>query len=194
VISNAVESATERQCIQEIPWYCAQTTVGRERSLEYHFNRIGVPTYLPKEISVSNRTVKRYNPIKKDYEDVKQRHEAVTAYFPGYILAQLDDYGWARVKTMLGVAVRLRWVQFGDGPVVVSRDLFEAIVALQPEPRKVLYKCGDAIEITSGPLAGRTGIYSHDANERVFALMEFLGRKKLIPFHLSDTRPAAATA
>lgn len=185
-----VESATGGQCIQfsGAPWYVAQMTAGTERRLQLAFTRIGVRTYLP--VHRTHRSRATYQHVARDY--IRRDYVARLPMFPGYLFAQLGETEWSRVKLQLGTALKPKWVNFGDGPVEVGVDLLEMIASGNGDEDhqyiRAPYMAGDTIEITSGPLIGMQAIFSHDANERVFALINLLGRQKMVEFELAQTR------
>lgn len=183
--------ATEGQCILA-PWYCAQTYVGREQSLNSALLYLGIETYLPIIPIVRYRNVSRYNPIKRAYEPNREKVDASVPLFPGYLFARLNDGAWAAAKTRLGVRYRPRWVSHDGAPIEVGQDCIDYAASLVSAPRakvNAAYCPGDNLEVISGPFAGRTGICSYTADERVYILLSMLGRQPLISFAQHEVQP-----
>ena len=102
MIESTVETyATDGQCIQS--WYCARTITGRESALNGALQSLRIETFLPIEILKRERQVLRRIPATNEYKHVPEPCELKRAFFPGYLFARLDSYGWAAVKTRLGV-------------------------------------------------------------------------------------------
>jgi len=172
-------------CISCTPWYVVSTPAGREKSLSAAFTRLSIPTFLPTFQAQKARNLLVYDNSANDYVERRQNYYSETVMFAGYLFVGLDDFGWARVKTRLGVGYRHKFLDFGAGPVVVERELLEDISQRVVAHNEIImakkkFKQGDAVSFLSGPFAGQAGLFSHDANERVFVLLRILGGERLV--------------
>src|SRR6185369_8793893 len=183
MISTAVESATKGQCILESAWYCGQTTVGRERSLNDALARIGVETFLPQ--------VRDHFKRHKENSDEISHYTKRGAFFPGYLFAKLGEYEWSRVKLQLGVSVRVQWVNFGSGPIQVPGEWIEMLKAGRIEETEQVEErkypqiiSGQMVEIVDGPLSGFHGVFDRELSggERVVILINMLGARRSVEF------------
>jgi len=149
-------------------WYCAQVASGRERQLEGALSRFGIPTYFP----VHSYEIKRNHYNWRTQRNEPRPLQRTSAMFPGYVFVALDDYGWARTRS-IEVARKPRWLNFGAGPVQIPQELItllqsqeqDGAVQLAPE-----YREGDELEVTDGIWHGRRGILASDPTRRIFTL------------------------
>lgn len=152
-------------------WYCGRTNSGRERLFERTLRRFGIETYIPV-------TPKRIPYEHHDDNGKLLRHGTINRecpLFPGYVFAALDDYGWARTRSV-EVARKPRWLDFGSGPVQIPVELIEDLrereqngfIATIEEAE--VYHQGDELEVTDGVYRGWRGILSSDPERRVLTL------------------------
>jgi transcription antitermination factor NusG len=159
-------------------WLCAQATVGTEAKIGNALARIGVESYVP-----LTRT--------RIHDCNHHTYHRVSAHFPGYLFVRPDESGFTRLKTG-DCSIRLRWVDFGYGPVPVSQDFIDLMRSQQnkdgyvqteeePEHGGSGFKSGQRLQIISGIASGTTGLFVRDAGERVIMLLSMLGRSVETP-------------
>lgn len=194
--ANTLESATEGQCISG--WFCATTKIGKEQTLAGALEGVGIESYVPLEITRTWRRTTAFNPLKGYRETVDKRVEKSQAWFPGYLFARMDERAWAIAKTQLrrlvGAKILPRWVDLGTGtPIRIDDEVVALLREGRSAPQRIRpeFRPGDKLDIISGPFAGHEAIYSDDANERIYALINLLGRQKIVPFYTYEVRAAA---
>ena len=105
--------------------------------------------------------------------------------FPRYLFVQFDREidPWGKIKSTRGCVDLLK-----DGylPAIVPARIIEAIMAYAPAPEKpadgqTQFTAGDAIKITTGPLAGLEGLFVADRKARVMCLLELCGKRIEVP-------------
>ena len=142
--------------------------VGREQQTASRLATLGADVYLPR-IKIHTRPT-----------EYRRSHVARVALFPGYLFARLDDEVRARAsQSVLGTVPR--WVDFGDGPIVVPEALItelqsreETGLELPAEPELETFGVGEIVRVTAGPFRGFEAIYSRDSGHRVIVLLQLL--------------------
>lgn len=158
----------------EPPWHCVWTKPGQEYLADHSLRSDGFPTYLP----------------------LHSTKKAIEPLFPRYMFAMPDENGqWVRMLYLRGVAGILR--KPGGMPLVVpARDVNDLLaqcapnrVIYPPEPKVI--KAGDAaVRALQGPLAGFTGICTKTTRDRVWLLLELLGRPTEVGFERTAVEAA----
>jgi len=153
-------------------WYAVYTQPRKEMLATEHLARQGFEVLLP-------RYMKRRSHAR--------RVDLVPApLFPRYIFAafDLDEGGWRVIRSTRGV---INLVCNGLQPVPVPAAIIEEIQRRQDEQgfvilkRRINLKRGARIRIDVGPFADYEAIFEAQRdNERVVALLSFLGREVVI--------------
>ncbi|MBL4721624.1 MAG: transcriptional activator RfaH [Alphaproteobacteria bacterium] len=149
-------------------WYVVHTRTGMERLAEGNLAAQGFNAYLPVR-EKKRRHARRIDIIK-------------TALFPRYLFVELDlsADAWRSVNGTYGVSYM---VGGGERPSAAPIGVVEEIRdredenGVVPVQEAAPYTPGQVIEITQGPLATRTGIFTGaNDNDRVTILLDMLGR------------------
>ncbi|WP_223487383.1 transcription/translation regulatory transformer protein RfaH [Pseudomonas sp. A-RE-19] len=116
-------------------------------------------------------------------------HKTLESLFPGYLFIQLSrDDKWAPLRSTRGVS---RIVDFNHGPAMVPDDVIEHLrtrcLKLSAMSESQLFKPGETLQITKGPLSTLEGIFlSMLGDERVMILLHFLNREQHVRVPLTD--------
>ena len=100
--------------------------------------------------------------------------------FPRYLFVAFDvaQDNWGCIRSTRGCVDLLK---NGFLPATVPDHIMSAIRAYKPleasQDDQTEFSAGQAITITSGPLAGLQGLFVADRHKRVYALLEIMGRK-----------------
>lgn len=105
--------------------------------------------------------------------------------FPGYLFAQFDlTIDWRRISQAQGIAGLVRFnnhVPRLDPALIEDLKSLEYSITAEDRSKTLSLSKGDAVEITTGPLAGLTAkVYSLDRKERVHLLLDLLGSKAIV--------------
>lgn len=145
-------------------WYALYTKPNREHQVNALLQGQGIETYLP---TVQCKARRRDRPDR-------------VVFFPCYLFARVDFEVTPRsaIDWMPGVQ---RIVRSGDRPTVVADEIVESIRLRLMGIKEVhhqLFKQGDRVRITSGPLRDLEAIFdqSLSGNDRVRVLLDMLGR------------------
>ena len=149
-------------------WYVVHTQTYQEGRAELNLRRQGFEAWLP-----LYRRVRRH----------ARRIDTVLApLFPRYLFVRLDlsTQPWHAINGTLGVA---RLLCNGNTPLAVPKGLVEEILQRRDEsgtivltPRRLAI--GDAIKVTTGPLADLEGLFQNmSGRDRVVLLINLLGRQ-----------------
>jgi transcriptional antiterminator RfaH len=144
-------------------WIVAMTKPNSEAIAGYNLQRQGFEYYLP-QIQIKH-------PNKKTQ---------IRPLFPRYIFIAIKD-AWYCLKSTRGIA---RILLGDDGPQVLPSHVIDTLkkqedskgyVALEPKPK---FLPGDKLKATEGPFLGLPLLYDGmSAHDRVYVLLEFMGRK-----------------
>lgn len=112
--------------------------------------------------------------------------------FPSYVFVNFDTAfsDWKRVCSVFGVRRVLGASE--SGASALPQGWVEAMIETSPTgimeaPKTIgtVFKYGDTLKITDGPLAGRIGTFQHSEKGRVSMLLSLLSRETsvIIPAH-----------
>ena len=150
-------------------WYVVQTHPRVEQRAAWHLCNQGFGAYLPQHLK-------------------RRRHARRTEWvraplFPGYLFVAMDiaRMRWRAIASTIGVC---RLVSDGERPTPVPVGIVEEIRVREDTnglirmDRQRPFKRGEVVQITSGPLADRAGLFECQVEEeRVILLLELLGRQ-----------------
>ena len=166
-------------------WFVIQTRFQKETTANDNLLKQNIPTLYPREEYIDSRRRLTYRP-----------------YFQRYLFAQFPLLSLSQVRSTRGVS---RVVEFIPGnPLMVEDWIIEEIAARMNDdgvvvPETPIIKSGyqpdEVVMVTYGPLAGIAGLFKRDAEngERVYLLLNMLGRQFEQPFAIRDTRKAMIT-
>jgi len=168
----------------EASWYVIHTKPRQEVCARDNLKNQGYETYLPMLRQGKRRRgkwVKTIEPL-----------------FPRYLFIRLalNVDNVAPIRSTKGVSTLVR---FGDTPATVS-DTFIATLRQTEDPElgchrqeRSRFKKGTKATIIEGPFAGVTGIIDRESgDERVFLLLDILGRQNRVAIPTDDLIPAEA--
>ncbi|MCG5514341.1 transcription termination/antitermination protein NusG [Ectothiorhodospira shaposhnikovii] len=150
------------------PWYVVQTKPRQEHIAVSHLAEQGYHTYLPLHACWKRRQ-RRWTRVRE-------------VYFPRYAFFSPahPQQGIAPVRSTCGVS---RVICFGHTPATIAPRLLQELHTLEqtlqhldPDTAASLFRPGDTVRLTDGPLAGHTGIISTCAKDRVTVMMTLLGQ------------------
>lgn len=150
-------------------WYVVQTHARAEQRAVWHLRNQDFEAYLPQYLK-------------------RRRHARRTDWvraplFPGYLFVAIDiaRMRWRAIASTIGVC---RLVSDGERPMPVPPGVVEEIRAREDGDGLVRmasqrpFKRGEVVQITSGALADRAGLFECQVEEeRVILLIELLGRQ-----------------
>lgn len=155
----------------DAPWFCIWTKPSQERTALQELRQQGYPTYLPLWLRRVNLRETRIEPL-----------------FPRYLFAQPIDGLWASMRSTRGVSdvIRDPTGTPREVPTRAVQALLDQcapnLVIYPPEPRVI--RPGDtAVRALEGPLAGFSGICTKTTRDRVWLLLELLGRPTEVEFN-----------
>jgi len=164
-------------------WYVVQTHAMAEEKAAFNLKRQGYGAYLPQYLK------KRSHARHVDW--------VARPLFPCYLFVEMDVEAtqWQAIRSTIGVS---HFICLGELPAPVPEGVVEAIIARENEEGHVelslgdLFKKGQEIEITSGPMAEFSAIFDCvDDKDRVFVLMSLLGRQVRVRVPLGAVRASA---
>ncbi len=109
--------------------------------------------------------------------------------FPGYLFIHLGmDDNWVSLRSTRGVS---RIVGFSGSPCPVDDQIIDHLrVRCSQREGAPLLRPGEAVRITSGPLADMDAIFlAMDGEQRVLLLLNLLNRQQRVPVPLLDIQP-----
>lgn len=174
---NTLDRQSFRPCgsYAELPWFCLKSKPGQEPIAVSELRNQDFPAFLP----------------------LKAGSKGIESLFPGYLFAQpLDDGTWAPMRYTRGVASIL--MSAPSRPSTLPTGAMEAICRrlsedgiMWPEPSRqpgegTRFKVVD----TASPFAGFIASCSRASHDRVYGLLEILGRKMEVGFHRSQVDAA----
>ena len=159
-------------------WYVCQTKSKEEQAAEINLVRQGYTTYLPQTF-----TDKRQNKLK-----------STEPLFPGYLFVRLSDEtdDWRPIQSTKGV---ISLVKFGDSPAQVPIQIINTLKECENsqginQSLCADYKKGDKVRITSKPFELVEAIIQTVANDRIFLIMNIMGKEARMPVGYRDIEPA----
>lgn len=162
----------------DTPWHCIWTKPSQEGLADHSLRSDGFPTFFPMHLAT-----------------LANRQQRIEFLFPRYGFFQPDPNDqWVRALYVKGVASILRT---GSGlPRVVPDAAIDRLMAqcaangcIYP-PAIPEFKVNDAARVISGPFAEWTGICTKSAKDRIWLLMEVMGRPQEIAFARTVLEPA----
>jgi transcriptional antiterminator RfaH len=161
-------------------WFLAQFKPNSHLIAERNLVRQGFATFLPLQEDTLRRNGKfltRMRPL-----------------FPGYIFVAIDTElgSWRTVNSTYGIT---KLVSFGKDPAAVPLDLVAQLMRRCDDAGKLLppriLKPGDAVIVTSGPLADFvTRIEEIAPDNRIWILLEIMGRQTRVAIESDELRLA----
>ena len=147
-------------------WFILQFKPNSYRLAERNLNRQGFESFLP----LLEVTKYKYNRYVSDLQPL----------FPGYMFVAFDlECGpWRQINCTIGVS---KLVSFGGQPSPIPLDLISGLMARCSSGGKLLtpnqLNKGDAVQLSTGPFENYIAkVEMIDANQRVWVLMELMGR------------------
>lgn len=161
----------------DAPWLCVYTKPAAERIALQELRQQSFPAYLPLHLVTRPNRETRIEPI-----------------FSRYIFAQPFNGSWSAILGTRGVSSVLR-TPSGSAQEVPRRAVERLLaccaangVIYPPEPVEIAP--GDALRATTGPFAEWTGVCTRTAKDRIWLLMEIMGRPQEIAFARTSLEPA----
>ena len=147
-------------------WFLLQFKPNSHRLAERNLNRQGFESFLP----LLEVTKYKYNRYLSDLRPL----------FPGYMFVALDPESgpWRQINCTIGVS---KLVSFGDKPKPIPFDLISGLMARCSSGGKLLppnqLNKDDAVQLLTGPFEDYIAkVETIEANQRVWVLMELMGR------------------
>ena len=112
--------------------------------------------------------------------------------FNRYLFVQTNsgNQNFSVIRSTQGVS---RMVAFGPIPAQVPDALIDALKQLEMPELAPLFKQGDEVVLTTGPLNGLRGIYQEpNGDKRAHVLIELISKPHLIPVDKDQLLPAPA--
>ena len=147
-------------------WHLVQFKPNSHRLAVQNLQRQGFQTFLPLQ-EITRRKPARFT------VDLRP-------LFPGYMFVgvELDAAPWRAISSTIGVS---RLVSFTDNYKPLPRNLILSLMLRCDEEGKLLppktLNAGDSVEVLAGPFVNFVATVGKiDAQQRVWVLMEFMGR------------------
>jgi transcriptional antiterminator RfaH len=169
-------------------WSVVQTEAQREGTAATWLERIGLVTYVPRIKILSYRV---------DRQGRTQTRSRTVALFPSYLFADLQNFTSYSVidNTIACIGV----LRTGEKPAVIQEDFVNKIKAQErnglvrlPDINRPRFKYGDRVRISNkiSSFADQVGIFQGmGAKERVFVLLDMLGRSVRVDVADADIQP-----
>lgn len=167
-LANYLSSKVEIDYMEKAPeqqWYVVYVKPNREEAAQFHLQRKGFDTFLPRlRLSSSRRDRRQIVPL-----------------FPNYLFARLrvpDDYNMVRwapgVNHLVGCEGRPTPLDSAVVDFLRQRATPDGIL-----PERIHFSTGSGVRIVAGPFEGLVGVIENppDARGRVKVLMQLLGRQ-----------------
>lgn len=167
---------SQRSCASITPqWHCVFTLPSKEAAADRAMQRAGFETYFPQFQMVWRDRQKFIRPLFPRYTFV--RFDAAT---DPYKLVIRDSMGQEVGKLMVEPTTRK--------PYTISDAIVETLLAqagpdgviYPPQPRQL--QRGDTGRVKDGALEAFTGICSRTSRDRVWLLLEIMGRRSEVQF------------
>lgn len=162
-------------------WYCIRVKTGQERRAEDHLIRQGYEVFFPyirRDKRVKSKSTDEYEPA-----------------FPGYGMVSLveGESNFAAIGATRGVIGLVKMNRGDDGylyPTPFPNGFVENLMQRTIQ-RKTDWAVGDKIRVKSGPFEGFeaeiSSLETRNGEQRVFVLLEILGRQKRV--RIDDMEP-----
>lgn len=181
-LSTAYDCAKRSAIAFQPQWHCVYTRPKGELAANESLRRSGFDTFLP-----------RYEMVWRD------RTRIVRPMFPRYTLVRFDVVHdvWSRfIDDEHGRQVGAVMISASFRPLTVPDAIVDALLAqtaadgviYPPQPRQM--RRGDLGRVAGGPLAEFQGICARTSKERVWLLLDILGRKSEVGFARADVAAA----
>jgi transcription antitermination factor NusG len=169
---------SELQLDTETKWHAVYTSANHEKRVREQLERRSVESFLPiyeSERHWKDRRVRLQLPL-----------------FPGYVFVRMSSRDRLKVLQVSGVA---HLVEFGGKPAAVPEEDIRAIRACLASPHGLqphrYLKRGQRVTVTSGPLAGLTGIVIRQKKCTRFVIsFDLLMRSVAVELDSSDLHAA----
>jgi len=155
------------------PWFCLLGRPKQEPIAIAELRNQGFPAFFP----------------------LRATGNGIEGLFPGYLFAQpLENGFWAPMKNTRGVAALLMSAPSSPSRVPPpAMDIIHAMVdgtgVMWPEPSRAITE-GGRFKVVAGPFAGFAAACTRKTQDRVFGLLEILGRKQEVPFNRGEVEAA----
>ncbi|CAN8140859.1 transcriptional antiterminator RfaH [uncultured Thiomicrorhabdus sp.] len=157
-------------------WYLLMSKAKQDQEAERNLRQQGYEVYRP-TIQVFKKRRGKTVPIEE-------------SLFPRYLFISLCEQtqDWGPIRSTRGV---LQLVRFGGKPARVDQTLIDVLqqreIAMQQSSESEYFKKGDLVRIESGPFYGLEAVFeNYDADERVIALMNILGKQQKVALSQAD--------
>lgn len=159
----------------DTPWYVVLSKLGMQHVADRELRAGGFPTFFPV---------------------YGARRAAYVPMFGRYGFAQPNDEGqWVGMLHTRGIAGVIR-NPYGTPKSVPPNDM--AVLFAQCAPNGVIFEPaakrpqkGESVKVLEGPLAGFTGICARTSEERIWLLLNLLGRSQEVGFRPQAVEIAA---
>ena len=161
-------------------WFILQFKSNSHFLAAKNLNQQGFETYLPLQNTTSrkaSRFVSTTQPL-----------------FPGYMFIKFDrsESKWHRINNTHGVS---RLITFNSSlksiPTTFINNLMMRYDLSGKLPHIEIYKKGDQVKVTKGPFANfSANIEKYDSNQRIWILMDLMGRKTFIQTPSDTLQPS----
>lgn len=159
-------------------WYLLQTKPRLEKTAEMNLSAQDFNVFMP--------TIIRHRLKKESWTKLTE------PLFPNYLFVHLDLKldNWSTIRNTKGVS---KLVSFGNSPAIVPVSVIDKIKMIDNhevhQPGVTFPEVGDAIKVLVGDqiLNGILGL--EDANQRVWVLLNLLGREQNILVNKNQIRP-----
>lgn len=164
-------------------WYVVQTQTHKEARAAYNLDRQGYQVYFPRYLK-TRRHARRVDQIS-------------APLFPRYLFVGLDEETdqWRPIHSTVGVS---QLVTSGETPTPVPNEIIDDIRRREDESGFIkLYQegrfhRGDPVQVMDGAFRDCAGIFQcEDDKERVFILLDLLGRKVRVRLDAEAVAPRA---
>ena len=158
-------------------WYVVYTQSNQESRAELNLHRQGFEVWLPL--------------IRRTRRHARRIDTVLTPFFPRYLFVRLalSRQTWRSINGTFGV---VHLLCNGDTPLALPEGVVEEMMQKRDESGTIVdtsrrLTVGDAVEVTTGPLADVEGLFqSMSGPERVVLLVNLLGRKVRASLQLKD--------
>lgn len=153
-------------------WYVVQTIPRMEPWAIENLLKCGFNSYWPRYPAAGRRSV---------------AGEKFRSVFPSYLFSQFDKDidPWRNICSTRGVRKILGASEDGVQPLprgfveMMMTDAPTGVIAA-PNDNVVVFKCGESLRITDGPLAGHVGVMQKSEKGRIALLLSLLGRENTV--------------
>jgi transcriptional antiterminator RfaH len=161
-------------------WFILQFKPNAQNLAIKNLNRQGFKTFLPLQDTTSRKASRFYN--------------STRPLFPGYMFIEFDrkTSKWHKINNTYGVS---RLVTFNDFLKPIPSTFVENLMKRCNLIGKLLtikkFKKGDHVKVTNGPFANFiANIEEYETDQRIWILMDLMGRKTLIKTSSDKLQPS----